>query len=251
MVEDFGRYLVENWPAIMAARLAIAAAVAVGLLVGWGAVWIVLKERLTHYKELVEHYEKRMSAGADADHFPALKPKGGKRIRWVIAGLCALFVIAGFVLWPKGQSGTFASTGQESPTPQADMNISTSLRLQFNAKGKRPEEIEAKNIEWTFASPTEMRVKPDDPVCSLTNLNRPAYPACPLLLGTAPIIESNDEWIIFLTFLKPTKIKELKLDSHGSDLPKWDVHALSTRKAYIWLHGNVTNTIVDITAIQN
>jgi hypothetical protein len=30
----------------------------------------------------------------------------------------------------------------------------TSLRLQFNASGARPQEIEARNIEWTWATPT-------------------------------------------------------------------------------------------------
>ncbi len=54
LVKEIGR----QWPTVTAAPAFSVTILTIGLIAGWGAAWLVLKQRLTHHKELVEQYEK-------------------------------------------------------------------------------------------------------------------------------------------------------------------------------------------------
>lgn len=56
LVKEVGR----EWPTVTAAPGLSVTILTVGLIAGWSAAWLVLKQRLTHHKELVEQYEKAL-----------------------------------------------------------------------------------------------------------------------------------------------------------------------------------------------
>jgi hypothetical protein len=72
-------------------------------------------------------------------------------IRWWLGAL--LIALAALVFAPVLQTPRWPSW------PKMTLStIPTSLRLQFNARGTTPQEIGRQNIEWAFASPSEMRM---------------------------------------------------------------------------------------------
>jgi hypothetical protein len=118
-----------------------------------------------------------------------------------------------FAHLPTGRSPPPAEWGQ------------TSLRVQFNSSGAKPQEIEAKNIEWAWATPTQARVRQPNPSCVPTTLQALTDPNCSL-------IESTQEWIVFLVFVQPIQLPgKITIDAHGAILPKWDAYSLTDRKA--------------------
>jgi hypothetical protein len=54
LVRETGR----EWPTVTAAPELSVTILTIGLIIGWAAAWLILKQRLTHHKELVEQYEK-------------------------------------------------------------------------------------------------------------------------------------------------------------------------------------------------
>ena len=46
-----------EWASVTAHPEAFIAAVVIGLTFGWGAAWVILRQRLIHHRELVEHYK--------------------------------------------------------------------------------------------------------------------------------------------------------------------------------------------------
>jgi hypothetical protein len=51
------KYLVEQWAVLVTGP--VVAALALGGLIGWTAAWLILKQRLDHYKERIEHFKER------------------------------------------------------------------------------------------------------------------------------------------------------------------------------------------------
>jgi hypothetical protein len=59
---DLIKDIVREWPIVMAAPLAFITTGAAGLILGWSAAWLVLRQRLIHHKELVESYKEKEAA---------------------------------------------------------------------------------------------------------------------------------------------------------------------------------------------
>jgi hypothetical protein len=55
---DLLKEIVREWPAVKAAPLLAILVLAVGLIVGWAAAWLILRQRLIHHKELVAEYKE-------------------------------------------------------------------------------------------------------------------------------------------------------------------------------------------------
>jgi hypothetical protein len=57
-LKDLWTEIHNGWPTVMANQSLFFAILTVGLIVGWAAAWLILKQRLTHHKEVVEQYRK-------------------------------------------------------------------------------------------------------------------------------------------------------------------------------------------------
>jgi hypothetical protein len=154
--------------------------------------------------------------------------------------------------------------------------VTTSLRLQFNASGTKPQEIEARNVEWTWLTPVEKRqigvIKKS--VCensmSTITANSTATTGLGVGLGLGlgsglslgshgcvypqveefPQYEDVKNWVLFLVFLSPTQARDIKVDSHGAALPKWEKYSLSERKVYLLFQGDLKNMVLAIDVVD-
>ncbi len=60
-LSDLVKEISREWPIVTAAPELSVTILTLGLIIGWAAAWLVLKQRLTHHKELVEQYEKAVA----------------------------------------------------------------------------------------------------------------------------------------------------------------------------------------------
>jgi hypothetical protein len=58
-MEALVKYLYDQWAVLVTAPAAFTAALALGAIIGWIAAWIILKQRLDHYKERIEYFKER------------------------------------------------------------------------------------------------------------------------------------------------------------------------------------------------
>ena len=72
--EQVVKALIREWPTVTAAPFVFVLALGIGLTFGWIAAWVVLRQRLVHHKELVEHFEK---AFRDKDILPPARNSAG------------------------------------------------------------------------------------------------------------------------------------------------------------------------------
>ena len=137
-------------------------------------------------------------------------------------------------------------------SPQASSFEPTFLRLQFNASGEKPQSIEMKNIEWAWDLTTSasQKLAPYKPPCpispQLSNISQPCSNSI------IPEMESISEykWVIYLVFIQPIAgKKEVKVNPHGSALPKWKSYFLTDRKTYVQFDGDLAHTILDIEVV--
>ena len=172
---------------------------------------------------------------------------------WTVALLSALvlptimpFVERGY--WPHPQEAQ-GNGPQIAP-------IAPSLRLQFNASGAMPEELDKQNIEWRAVNPIEKRQKgaADRYMCErplLTfgapSMSGPTGEHCTTI--QFPEYENVITWIIILTFLKSVDVKEIKVDTHGALTPRVDITRLN-QGAYLYFHGDLTRMVMDIGITQ-
>jgi len=66
------KFIIEQWAVLMTAP-AFIAALALGGLIGWAAAWIILKQRLDHYKERIEYFKERSNPSPKPDTSRAKK----------------------------------------------------------------------------------------------------------------------------------------------------------------------------------
>lgn len=79
----------KNWAVVMTAPVPFAAALILGCSVGWLAAWLILKQRLQHHRELIDHYKDVL-----ADKAPNTLAVPAKKGRNAAMGLgVTLFVI--------------------------------------------------------------------------------------------------------------------------------------------------------------
>ena len=134
------------------------------------------------------------------------------------------------------------------------------MRLQFNAAGKYPQEIETHNLHWTTIIYQEQRKETPDRkfVCDPSSINgsgtaiTPVFPAqlpnCSYV--DFPTYHEVDNTVVFLTFEKPISAKQIKLNSHGADLPKWDTGELTQNLGSIYFHGEMAHMILDVEVVN-
>ncbi len=133
--------------------------------------------------------------------------------------------------------------------------IPTSLRIQFNAPGKDPVQMGANNIKsWkslTVDAATKVTSPPvpflsESPSSQIGQLAPVVIPGAPPTSTYFP----QRNWIIFIFFAKATSYGQISIDSHGADIPEWDVSDLTPEWVILWFHGDVTNVTLDITTAK-
>jgi len=151
----------------------------------------------------------------------------------------------------------------------ANVNVlPTKIRILFKHAGK-PEEIDAKNITWTWMIPTEHVKNPNyapAPVTSPSPSSTPSYggfvfpspmPIPELTPGTTLLVPSLNvlteleyigvsTWMIFLVFDHKISYKNIVIDDHGSGLSKPEIW-IRPSYAIVWFHCEINNALVDFT----
>jgi hypothetical protein len=139
--------------------------------------------------------------------------------------------------------------------------IPTSLRLQFNSVGADPEQIENRNVEWSIYRYTETK-KTGTYTRKICTENQtppvPAYGTTQFLITTPqpPSINCSDESFpeytdskyvtLILFFPIALEAKDIKLNSHGAALPKWEKISTSKNSAVIRFNGELSHMIFDV-----
>jgi hypothetical protein len=174
---------------------------------------------------------------------------------WPIAILLAFGYVAGPNIYERAMKLTEAPP-VEAPKQTVSTPIITSVKIQFNAAGTVPREIESKNIKWVSIAPDEPNPKygvrtsifpnilPNIlPNIFDSNSNCPPFgfvsnPDCP-----KPTVKTL---VLFLSFDTPIHFKTIVLDTNAAKLPKWDKISMNEKFVILWFHGEVTNTILQI-----
>lgn len=144
--------------------------------------------------------------------------------------------------------------------------LDTSLRLQFNDQGTAPQTISGNNVRWTWLTVDTIRSGAPKKlyVCDPESLKRDnlgVYPTQPSVLSgllggprcetvESPTYEVTKGGVIFLAFARPISAKEIRLNSHGVALPKWDVVGLTDHLGYIRFHGTMSRMILDVEVVN-
>jgi hypothetical protein len=150
------------------------------------------------------------------------------------------------------------------PFSKAELaTLPTTLKLQFNALGMKPEEISANNIHWAVASYDEQRKETPDRkyVCDTEPPPNYGLGTSSLIIGgqgqpncayrDIPSYHEVINTILFLTFDRPISAKDVKLNAHhGAQLPKWDKDTLNSGLATIYFHGDMANLILDVEVVN-
>jgi hypothetical protein len=174
--------------------------------------------------------------------------------RWWFGTL--LVLLAALIFMPVIQAPRWPSL----PFSRTELtSIPTKLRLQFNAKNAFPEEIEKQNLSWTAVNYTETRKEePSQKYVCDPHTTGTITLQSPLSLGGVPNCSYLDfpnyaevpNWVIFLTFTRPISAKNIKLNSHGAPLPKWDTGALTESLGYLYFHGEMAHMILDVEVVN-
>jgi hypothetical protein len=88
---DLFKNVEAEWAAVKAQSEVFLATLAIGLSIGWTAAWLILKQRLTHHKELLDHYKEVV-----AEKVPAIRASKASSIfsiRKMLTGVAMLLLI--------------------------------------------------------------------------------------------------------------------------------------------------------------
>jgi hypothetical protein len=67
---------------------------------------------------------------------------------------------------------------------------------------------------------------------------------------TTKSLVDEGAWIIFMVFNSPVSAKDIKIDAHDAEIPKWEVSSLTNKKAVIYFHGDLKNVVIDINVVN-
>src|SRR3954452_7317189 len=70
----------DNWTVVMTVPTAFAATLFLGCVFGWLAAWIILKQRLDHYKERLDHFKETLAARIPNESPAGLKERANLRL---------------------------------------------------------------------------------------------------------------------------------------------------------------------------
>lgn len=88
---DLFKIVEAEWAAVKAQSEVFLATLAIGLSIGWTAAWLILKQRLTHHKELLDHYKEVVAKKVPA--IPVPKANSIFSIRKMLTGIALLLLI--------------------------------------------------------------------------------------------------------------------------------------------------------------
>jgi hypothetical protein len=93
-VEDLLKAIYHEWATVTAHPQAFLAALGLGLLIGWGAAWIILKQRLIHHREMLDHYKEQLAKkGPKPKAAPAKSPLPLFSPRNMFVGVAVLIIV--------------------------------------------------------------------------------------------------------------------------------------------------------------
>jgi hypothetical protein len=175
--------------------------------------------------------------------------------RWWFGGLFVL--LSALVYSPVVQAPRWPTF----PLSRTEMTtLPTTLRLQFNSVGSKPEGIEEHNIKWAITSYDEQRKETPDRkyVCDPNTVNQGITTTTPLFgqpqmncsYVDFPNYHEVLNTILFLAFDQPISSKTIKLNAHGATIPKWDISTLNNRLATIYFHGEMAHMILDVEVVN-
>ncbi|MGA8820858.1 MAG: hypothetical protein WB624_26505 [Xanthobacteraceae bacterium] len=88
LVDHLIQILTREWAVVMAHREAFLAILGAGLFFGWVAAWLILRQRLSHHKELVDHY-KEVIAG----NIPVMTRPKALSLGRMLMGVAILLIV--------------------------------------------------------------------------------------------------------------------------------------------------------------
>jgi hypothetical protein len=89
----------RNWAVVMTAPVPFASALILGCAVGWLAAWLILKQRLQHHRELIDHYKDVI-----ADKAPNTLAATAKKGRNAAMGLGVTLFVLGLIALGLGSA---------------------------------------------------------------------------------------------------------------------------------------------------
>lgn len=90
---DLLKVIYEEWATVAAHPQAFVAVLALGLLVGWAAAWLILRQRLIHHREMLEQYKEALhKKGPKPKVAPPKSPLPLFSKKQMIIGVCILIV---------------------------------------------------------------------------------------------------------------------------------------------------------------
>jgi Trk-type K+ transport system membrane component len=96
---EFFKTLRAEWATVSAHPEAFATTFIFGLVFGWIAAWLILKQRLDHHKELVEYYKDVVSDKMPGNPSVSLSQLNRQwRLSWPLLLIGALFILVGIIL---------------------------------------------------------------------------------------------------------------------------------------------------------
>ena len=171
------------------------------------------------------------------------KPLSGAWLLVAISGFLIVVALSPFLEQGRWPYAYWFGYGKNPPQSPAAF-VPTSLRLQFNASGDKPQEISSQNVDWSWdviTEPTQTLKPPCQPGAAL-------FPTdCSTL--TLPMYDygTKSTWIIFLAYLTPlTRNYDVKIDAHGAKLPKWNTYQADKRMVYLEFNGDLSRLVLDI-----
>lgn len=118
--------------------------------------------------------------------------------------------------------------------------IPTWLNLSFNDKGE-PSETGSTNVHWAWWNPQEVVACPAPTSLPLSAL----YPITGTTQSADNRVCTADSTLIFLSFDKPVKYDHPFMRT-PTDLPKWEASEQTPKGVIIYIHGQITNTSIEI-----
>lgn len=88
LIDHVIKIVTREWAIMAAHREAFLAVLAIGLFFGWTAAWLILRQRITHHKELIEHYQEVV-----AGKIPAMKRSRALSLGKMLSGVAILLIV--------------------------------------------------------------------------------------------------------------------------------------------------------------
>jgi hypothetical protein len=88
LIDHVIQTLTGEWAVMSAHREAFLAVLGIGLFFGWTAAWLILRQRLSHHKDLVDHYQQVV-----AEKIPAMSRPRALSLGRMLGGVAILLLV--------------------------------------------------------------------------------------------------------------------------------------------------------------